>query len=151
MYLITYSPGYLSYLNCLRLMLNCCILRRNLLGNLHIKEFIVLANSKFSSFLSIFLESNARCYCYTYYLGDVNETAVYLKVFGCIRVAFQVFQNSAVLVDMLDFVRFRIDYAAAAVVVGTSSPVVAAVAVVAEPSSLYSVACGEERILVLKH
>ena len=76
---------------------------------------------------------------------------MYLKVFGCIRVAFQVFQNSAVLVDMLDFVRFRIDYAAAAVVVGTSSPVVAAVAVAAEPSSLYSVACGEERILVLKH
>ena len=98
----------------------------------------------------IFFESNARCYCYTNYLDDVNETAVYLKVFGCIRVAFQVFQNSAVLVDMLDFVRFRIDYAAAAVV-GTSSPVVAAVAVVAEPSSLYFVACVEERILVLQH
>ena len=72
---------------------------------------------------------------------------MYLKVFGCILVAFQVFQNSAVLVDMRD--RFRIDYAAAAV--GTSSPVVAAVAVVAEPSSLYFVACVEERILVLKH
>ena len=48
MYLFAYSLGYLSYLNCLRLMLNCCILRRNLLGNLHIKEFIVLANSKFT-------------------------------------------------------------------------------------------------------
>ena len=54
MYLFTYSPGYLSYLNCLRLMLNCCILRRNLLGNLHIKEFIVLANSKFT-FIMIFM------------------------------------------------------------------------------------------------
>ena len=54
MYLFTYSPGYLSYLNCLRLMLNCCILRRNLLGNLHIEKIVVLATSKLI-FIMVFI------------------------------------------------------------------------------------------------